>query len=76
MDDFDAAMASIPAKDTDDAAPEGAMDDDFDAFGGAFGAADDAGAGDEDEDPAADVKSMAQVLMNERAAHMDLLPHR
>ena len=75
MSEFDAAMASIPTK--DDVEPVAAMDDEFDAFGGSFGEADaGAAAVEEDDDPAADVKAMLQALMNERAAHMDLLPHR
>jgi hypothetical protein len=78
-DEFDAAMASAPGAEEEDDAP--ASMETFSEFGGAFGASgdgDDGGADedDEDDDPAADVKAMQQALVNERVAHMDLLPPR
>ena len=74
-EEFDAALASVPGAEEDgDPASMETFSDFVDGFGSA-GEPDEAMA-DEDDDPAADVKAMQQALVNERVAHMDLLPHR
>lgn len=76
-EEFDAALASVPGAE-EDMADEASLADFVDGFGRGL---DDKDAGgldelEEDDDPAADVKAMQQAMVNERVAHMDLLPHR
>ena len=74
-EEFDAAMASVPgAEEEGDGADDSFSD--FGAFGASGDGDDNEGMVDEDDDPAADVKAMQQAMVNERVAHMDLLPHR
>lgn len=72
-DEFEAAMAAAPGAE-DDAAEDGtAASMSLDAFGDAMADADGAG---EDDGTDKDVRELQQVWINERTAHMDLLPHR
>ena len=72
-DEFDAMLASVPGGADEEEENDPASMEAFSDFLGGAEAEDE----DEDEDdPAADVKAMQQALVNERVAHMDLLPHR